>query len=66
VCIIFVLGGYPSTIIGVLGGLFHRSLVLHVLFLIALVVVLVSVSTLFYLNMKHGMHDLEKSVRLEG
>jgi cell division protein FtsX len=62
VCIIFVLGGCPSSIIGVLGGLFRRSLVLHVLFLVVPMVVLVSVLTLFYLNMKRVMHDFEKNI----
>jgi hypothetical protein len=62
VCIIFVLGGWPSSIIGVLGGLFHRSLVLHVLFLVVPMMVLVSVLTLFYLNMKRVMHDFEKNI----
>jgi hypothetical protein len=54
--------GCPSSIIRVLGGLFHWSLVLHLLFLVVLVVVLVCVSTLFYLNIKRVMHDLKKYI----
>jgi hypothetical protein len=42
------------------GGLLCRSLVLHLLFLVVLVVVLVSVTTLFYLNTKRVMCDFEK------
>jgi uncharacterized membrane protein len=55
-----MLGGCPSAVIGVLGGLFRWCLVLHWLLMFVLMVVLVSVSTLFYLNMKHVMHDLKK------
>jgi cell division protein FtsX len=36
--------------------------VLHVLFLVVPMVVLVSVLTLFYLNMKRVMHDFEKNI----
>jgi hypothetical protein len=53
-------GGHPSSVLGVLGGLLCRSLVLHLLFLVVAEVVLVSVTTFFYLNTKHVMHDLKK------
>jgi hypothetical protein len=58
VCIIIVSDDCPPFVVRVLCGLFCRSLMLHLMFLVVPVVVFIS--TLFCLNTKRVIHDLEK------
>jgi hypothetical protein len=62
VCIIIVSDDCSSSVVRVLCGLFCRSLMLHLMFLVVPVVVFVS--TLFCLNTKCVIHDLKKNIKM--